>query len=123
MATRVTPAEVKAIVATTLADPIVQTWIDAANAIVNEQSACIGGDEPLLTQVELYLSAHFLALVDPELDRSRVSKEKTEELQTDYNVAKLMGNVNDTVYGTTANMLAKGCLTNVNQAPATVEFF
>ncbi len=123
MATRVTPTEVKDIVATTLADPVVQTWIDAANAIVNEQSACIGGDEPLLKQVELYLSAHFLALVDPGLDRSRVSKEKTEQLETDFNVAKLMGNVNDTVYGTTANMLAKGCLTNVNQDVATVEFF
>jgi len=123
MATRVTPAEVKAIVASALADPIVETWIDAANAIVNDNSDCIGGDEPLLTQVELYLSAHFLALVDPDLDRSRVSKEKTEQLETDYNVAKLMGNVNDTVYGTTANMLAKGCLTDVNQAPATFEFF
>jgi len=123
MATRVTPAEVKAIVATTLVDPVIQTWIDAANAVVNDNSDCIGGDEPLLTQVELYLSSHFLALVGPELDRSRVSKEKTEQLVTDYNVAKLMGNVNDTVYGTTANMLAKGCLTDINQAVATVEFF
>lgn len=123
MASRVTPTEVKAIVATTLADPIVQTWIDAANAVVNENSSCIGGDDALLTQVELYLSAHFIALVDPGLDSSRVSKEKTEELETDFNVAKLMGNVNDTVYGTTANMLSKGCLTNANQAIATVEFF
>lgn len=123
MASRVTPTEVKAIVETTLADPIVQTWIDAANAVVNENSSCIGGDDALLTQVELYLSAHFIALVDPGLDSSRVSKEKTEELETDFNVAKLMGNVNDTVYGTTANMLSKGCLTNANQAIATVEFF
>ena len=123
MASRVTPTEVKAIVATTLTDPIVQTWIDAANSVVNENAACIGGDDALLTQVELYLSSHFIALVDPGLDNSRVSKEKTEELETDFNVAKLMGNVNDTVYGTTANMLSKGCLTNANQAIATVEFF
>lgn len=123
MATRVTPTEVKAIVATTLDDPVVQVWIDAANSVVNENTACIGGDDALLTQVELYLSAHFIALVDPGLDRSRVSKEKTEELETDYNVTKLMGNVNDTVYGTTANMLSKGCLTNANQAIATVDFF
>ena len=51
---RVTPAEVKAIVPTTLSDTITQVWIDSANAIVTDNSTCISKDEAGLTQVELY---------------------------------------------------------------------
>ena len=124
MASRVTPTEVKVIIETTLADAVVQIWIDAANAIVNDQSACIGGDEALLTQVELYLSAHFVALVDPESDRSRVKSEKLKnDFSITYNAATLENNINDTAYGKTANMLANGCLIQTTQAKATVEFF
>ena len=123
MATRVTPADVKVIIETTLADPTIQVWINAANAIVNEQAACIGGDEALLTQVELHLSAHFVALVDPSSDRSRATKEKMGPLDVTYNSATLANNINDTAYGKTANMLSNGCLIKTTQEVATVEFF
>lgn len=123
MATRVTPTDVKVIIATTLADPVIQVWIDAANAIVNQQSACIGGDEALLTQIELQLSAHFVALVDPSSDRSKATSEKIGPLDVNYNSATLANNINDTAYGKAANMLSNGCLIQTTQANATVEFF
>jgi len=123
MASRVTPAEVKAILTTTLTDPVIQTWIDAANAAVNDNAACIGGDDALLKQVELYLSAHFVGMLDPGI-RGFISKEKTEELETSYsNPAGVSELINSTVYGQTANMLSKGCLANVADKASSVEFF
>lgn len=106
---RVTPTEVKAIIDTDLADPIVQTWIDAASAVVDDNAGCMGSVETLLTQVELYLSAHFLALLDPS-EGGIVTKEKAEQLETNYKTADINKNIDATVYGQTANMLSKGCL-------------
>jgi len=123
MATRVTPTEVKVIIPTTLADPVIEVWIDAANAIVNEQAACIGGDDALLTKVELFLSAHFVALVDPASDQSKATKEEIGPLTVSYNTATLANNINDTAFGKTANMLSNGCLIKTTEAKATVEFF
>jgi hypothetical protein len=109
---RVTPTEVKQIVSTALDDSIVQTWIDGANTIVTDSSECIGGVETLLTKVELYLSAHFIAMLDPEL-RGFVTKEKLDVFETSYsNDITMQNNIDNTPYGTTANMLSKGCLAN-----------
>tara|TARA_R110002051_G_scaffold324424_2_gene421622 strand:+ start:21869 stop:22237 length:369 start_codon:yes stop_codon:yes gene_type:complete len=111
---RVTPTEVKQIVSTALDDSIVQTWIDGANTIVTDSSECIGGVETLLTKVELYLSAHFIAMLDPEL-RGFVTKEKLDVFETSYsNDITMQNNIDNTPYGTTANMLSKGCLANTS---------
>ncbi len=122
---RVTPTEVKVVIPTTLTDPVIQVWIDSANVIVDSAAACINGDEALLTKVELFLSSHFVALVDPDADSSKssIKQEKTQDITTTYNTAELKNNINDTVYGRAANSLSKGCLITVNQEPATVEFF
>ena len=120
---RVTPTEVKVIVTTSLADPIVQIWIDSANTIVTENAECIGGDEALLTQVELYLSAHFVAMLDPEL-RGFVTKEKLDVFETTYsNPVTMKNNIDNTPWGTAANMLSNGCLANTSDKLASVEFF
>ena len=118
---RVMPAEVKAIVTTSLTDPVIQVWIDAANSIVNKSASCIGGDEALLTQVELYLSAHFIAMLDPST-RGFVTKEKTEMLETTYSSpVAMINNIDNTTYGTTANMLSNGCLANTSDK--SISFF
>lgn len=123
MASRVTPEEVKEIVATSLTDPVIQVWIDGANSIVNANADCIGGDEALLTQVELYLSAHFVAMLDPEL-RGFVTKEKLEVFETTYsNPVTMKNNIDNTPWGTTANMLSNGCLANTSDKAAEVCFF
>ena len=120
---RVTPEEVKAIVKTSLDDSTIQTWIDAANSIVNTNTDCIGGNEVLLTQVELYLSAHFVGMLDPEI-RGFVTKEKLEVFETTYsNPVTLKNNIDNTPYGTTANMLSRGCLANTSDKSAEVCFF
>lgn len=123
MASRVTPEEVKAIITTTLTDPIIQIWIDAANSVVNDNAACIGGDDALLTQVELYLSAHFVGMLDPAI-RGFVTKEKLDVFETTYsNPVAMRELIDSTVYGQTANMLSKGCLANVADKASSVEFF
>ena len=107
---RVTPTEVKEIVTTDLVDAVIQVWIDGANTIVTKNSDCIGGDEALLTRVELYLSAHFVAMLDPDT-RGYVTKEKLEQFETTYSAPAGLSNIIDnTTYGTTANMLSGGCL-------------
>lgn len=120
---RVTPTEVKVIVTTTLTDPVVQVWIDSANSIVTDNEACIDGDEAKLTMVELYLSAHFIAMLSPKT-RGFVTKRKLDVFETDYsNPVMLKNTIDNTTYGTTANMLSGGCLANTTDKRATAEFF
>lgn len=117
---RVTPTEVKAIITTPLADPVIQIWIDGANTIVTANADCIGGDDALLTQVELYLSAHFIGMLDPAV-RGFVTKEKLDVFETTYSNPVTLSNVIDnTPYGTTANMLSGGCLANTSDRAITL---
>lgn len=110
---RVTPEEVKEVVITNLTDPVIQIWIDGASSIVDDNSDCINSDN--LTQVELFLSAHFVGMLDPEV-RGFVTKEKLDVFETTYsNPVKLSSIIDNTPYGTTANMLADGCLTNTTK--------
>ncbi len=108
---RVSPVEVKDILSTPLIDSVIQTFIDAANTIVTQNSSCIGGDEDLLTKVELYLSAHYVGMLDPAI-RGFITKEKiTSEFETNYsNPVNVKNNIDNTTYGTLANTLSNGCL-------------
>lgn len=111
---RVAASEVKLLVNTSLSDPIVQTWIDGASTVVNANAECIGSDEEVLTQVELYLSAHFVAMLDPAL-RGFVTKEGPPGFETTYsNPMTIKNNIDSTPYGTTANMLSNGCLASTS---------
>jgi hypothetical protein len=117
---RVTPTEVKVIIETPLTDPVIQIWIDGANTVVTANAECIGGDETLLTQVELFLSAHFVGMLDPGV-RGFVSKEKTEELETSFsNPVTLSNMIDNTPYGTMANRLSDGCLANIDDRATTL---
>ena len=125
MAARVTIAEVKVVIGTTLTDPVIQVWIDASNTVVNQAADCINGDEALLKQIELFLSSHFVALIDPDSDasNSQIKSEKIESVSFTYATAELSRNINDTPYGQTANFLSNGCLIKSGLEKATVEFF
>ena len=117
---RVTPSEVKEIIETPLTDPVVQVWIDGASTIVTANAGCIGGDDALLTQVELYLSAHFVGMLDPGI-RGFVSMEKTEELETSFSNPVTVSNmIDNTPYGTLANRLSDGCLANIDDRAITL---
>lgn len=119
---RVTPAEVKEIVTTSIADPIVETWIGASSKIVDKQASVINGDSAVLTQIELYLAAHFIAMLDPEVS-GQIKRTKIDIFETEFNSTGLSEELlNRTPYGVTANMLAGGCLLPLTKAKASVDF-
>lgn len=116
---RVTPAEVKAIVETDLNDSIVQTWINGASSIVTANSTCMNDENSVLQQVELYLSAHFVAMLDPST-RGYITKDKLDKFETTYSSPMALNKIIDnTPYGTTANMISGGCLATINNRKAT----
>ena len=120
---RVTPIEVKELVTTTLADNVIQIWINVAHATVNKNAACIGGDESLLTQIELQLSCHFVTVNDPSYSPV-ISKEKIGPLETTYAVDSMDKNaIEATPFGKAANMMSGGCLGDYNDDKACVDFF
>jgi len=119
---RVIPEEVKAIIDTDLTDTQIQIWIDAANTIVTANAECIGGDEDLLTQIELFLSAHNVGMLDSDV-RNEIKKEGLKGFETEYmkSVAVSEELINSTVYGQQANRLSGGCLANSDDR--SVSFF
>jgi hypothetical protein len=62
MPQRVSDADVKAIFPTTLNT---QPFIETASVYVDTYLAATGTAEPVLRQIELYLSAHFACFADP----------------------------------------------------------
>lgn len=117
MANRVTDADVQAIKPTSLNT---EPFITAANSIVNEINTKCGTSftEAQLTQIELFLSAHFVCVADPAL-----LSEKFENAEKKFqrSAANLTG-ILSTNYGQTANMLACGCLVDFDQKEAVVQF-
>ncbi len=123
---RVTPTEVKAIVTTSLDDTSIQIWIDAANSIVNANEDCIGGDEALLTQIELQLSAHFVYLVSTQntATSGHIIEEGPDGFKTKYSSPQQFEqSIDSSNYGQVANMLSNGCLTGINDQRACAAFF
>jgi len=120
MGNRVTDVEVKAIKKVTPSTLITTPWINAANAVVNSINPTCGTsfDEETLTQVELFLSAHFVGTISPNK-----SAEKFENYSQTFHVgSNALSGVMSDKYGQTANLLTNGCLAELDKAPATVDF-
>ena len=67
---RVTDAQVKTILATTVTtDPFITT----ANIFINQVLGTAGLSEELLTQIELWLAAHFTCMMDPRVSFETIS--------------------------------------------------
>jgi hypothetical protein len=62
MAIRTTPSDVKAIISTSLSDVDVFPYIEDANALVDAVLSGEGLSTSLLTSIEKWLSAHFIAV-------------------------------------------------------------
>ena len=117
MAIRVTPAAVKELRGT---DVDVAPMIAAASLIVDDLNTECGTsfDEARLTQIELWLAAHFVGTLDPV-----ISREKFENAENTYQVgSSALSGVMSDKYGQTANMLAGGCLVDFDKAVANVDF-
>lgn len=119
MANRANDAEVKCIKSGISSSTDTTPWITAANTVVNTINDACGTsfDEDTLAQIELFLAAHFVGTIAPV----KVS-EKFENYATTYHVGSnaLKGVMSDK-YGQTANMLAGGCLVELDKPIASVD--
>lgn len=104
MANRVTPEDVKEIISTETAD--ISSFILAANSIVENKLATSSGlDDATLKEIERWLSAHFLAMLE---DNARVVERETGESRDRYgeNTRGVLGpGLNLTRYGQQAIVL------------------
>lgn len=62
MAVRTNASDVKTIIQTTLSDSEVDRFIQTANRYVDDRLGSSGLSSEILEEIELYLSAHFLAM-------------------------------------------------------------
>lgn len=116
MAVRVSGAEVKEIMDTDLTDSELDPFITTANALVNDRLQGKLGTE-LLTQVELYLAAHFASLKD-----QRIQQESQGNVSTTFQGKTGMG-LNFTHYGQMALSLdSSGTLAKLGKRKASLTF-
>lgn len=80
MATRVTATEVKVIIQTSLDDSNVEEFINLANLIVTEDLASLGMSDGRLTEIEKWLSAHFVSM----REKGAREKEKVGQSSSEY---------------------------------------
>lgn len=120
MTNRVTDSEVHDIKVTKPTDLDTTPFITAANSVVNSINSKCGTDfnEDTLTQIELFLAAHFVGNINPS-----VVEEKFENYSQKFAVGSqvLKGVMKDS-YGQTANMLSCGCLQTLDEKLASVDF-
>lgn len=109
MANRVTTAEVEEIIDTDLTDGRITVCIDTAHNLVETQ--CVGNDlsDDTLKSIERWLSAHFVAVVEP-----RITREKADVVGASY-MHKVDLYLASTVWGQQAMLLdTSGNLSELN---------
>ena len=91
---RVTPAEVKEIIDTSLTGDELNPFINAANNLIQSKLLNLGLGTQDLIEIEKWLSAHFVAIYDPRVESESVGG----EWQTKYQGKTDMG-LKSTTYG------------------------
>lgn len=121
MAARVTAAQVKEIIDTSIADNVLDSsMIDTANVIVDMYLLEEGYTEAYLTKIELYLAGHFVCITEEE-GAHILSKtgDATEEWAADW----FGPGFQSTRYGQAALTLdSSGTLAGVGSAQLKAEF-
>ena len=116
MANRVLSSEVKEIIETTICDTT--PFINTANAIVNEYLSNSGLSITILKQIELWLSAHLVAMRERQ-----VTSEKLGDATTQYGGEFGLG-LDFTQYGQQVKILdPTGTLTTIGKPKASLEVF
>ena len=123
--TPATVEQVKAILptATTLTDPQIEAAIAAAKCVVDQAAAsCASGlSDECLTQVHIYLSAHFAAVTEFTLSLSSET-DPSCGARVVYGF-KLGEGVKGSPFGQMANTLSCGCLAEFDKQPINIETF
>lgn len=99
MAYRVTAEEVKQIIDTDLTEEEVDPFIQSANVLVTSVMTSSGASDDLLSEIEKWLSAHFVAIRDPRLKQIKIG-----EITESYYGTSGQG-LNHTPYGQQVLML------------------
>lgn len=121
MPTRVNPTEVKRVIATTLNDSDLSEHILVANRLVTDLLVGKGMSADRLRDIELYLSAHFIALKDQDAGQT-VSK-SAGDTEAGYG-GGLSEALSHTRYGQQALILdTSGTLTSIGKVRAQFRVF
>lgn len=119
MTNRTTDQEVRDIIPNTVIVSLTP-FINAANTIVDRLAASACGSDlsdAELTQVEIWLSAHYAAISDPSL---AVVSERFENATNTFSRGNTStkGGILSTQYGQMANTLSSGCLVELDMRKA-----
>lgn len=107
---RASESDVKALIDTELTHDEVTPFLRTANTFLNEVLAGEGYGEPLLTEIETWLAAHYVAVRDP-----RVKSETEGDAKTDYHGGSALG-LDHTPYGQQVKRLEyKGILSTLDK--------
>ena len=118
MANRVTAADVKVIIKTTLADADITKFITDANVFVNVYLSNKINDNELLAEIEKYTAAHFIAIT---IER-QTTTEKMGELTLQFNDINEIG-LKSTTYGQMAcNLDYTGTLADIDNKKGNFKF-
>jgi hypothetical protein len=117
MANRTTATEVRVVINTDLLDADVTSFIDIANELVTAELGTSGLSATRLEHIELFLSAHFVAIRDK--DEGRVVREYvSDEARIDY-IDNFGRALEGTSYGQQALILdTTGTLSNLGKLRA-----
>ena len=121
MTARVTATQVKEIIETNIEDSVIlASMIDTANVYVNTHLDGYGYSDDMLEKIELYLSAHFVAITE---EGGALKYSKYGDASDAWDTSKLGGGLNSTRFGMTALSLdTSGILANVGSASFKAEF-
>lgn len=98
MANRVTVTDVREIIDTSLGDAGLAACITAANSLISTKSEMLSSlTAEILTQIELWLAAHYVSVADP-----RITEESTRETRLRYEQPKAGTGLAGSSYGQTA---------------------
>lgn len=116
---RVDAGGVKEIIETSLADTLINAFINTAHHLVQEDLLNKGLSSDLLTEIELWLAAHFLAIRDKRVEKESVGNEWSATYQ-----GKTKMGFEATTYGQQALMLdTTGSLAAIGLKRATFEVY
>lgn len=115
---RVTASEVGEIISTDLTDAQVAAFINSANAIIQENMLEAGMSANILTQIELWLAAHLVAISD-----QREQSVSLRDGAVTYQSPRLGLGLDGTMYGQQVKVLDySGILSGLGQKRARIEF-
>ena len=118
MANRVSAADVKVIIKTTLADADITKFITDANVFVNVYLSNKINNNELLAEIEKYTAAHFIAIT---IER-QTTTEKIGELTLQFNDINEIG-LKSTTYGQMAcNLDYTGTLADIDNKKGNFKF-